>query len=165
MPRLISIHHQVTFNATDKISIIKLTHSSNIKSISYGAYRLTPKSALHSCIDSTNEYNHGSVFQSQYRGDFSQQWIIEHVGDGFYRIINRATRRTLNVDSCNTNDCHKWKFELLLDGYYRITPKHAQEQCLGVHQYSSTDNIKIQKWFWSNTDCQHWKLDCIASTV
>jgi hypothetical protein len=147
-------NNQVTFNATDKISIIKLSNSAN--SISHGVYRLTPKSAPHSY----------------------QQWIVEPVGDGFYRLINRATGRVLNADGCNTNnggivqsydwlesDCQKWKFELLPDGYYRITPKHAQDQCLGIHQCSSTDNTEIQQWSWSNTDCQHWKLDWIASTV
>jgi len=109
---------------------------------------------------------------------FNQQWIVEPVDDGYYRLMNRASGRVLNVDNCNANnggvvqsydwlgsDCQKWKFELLLDGYYRVTPKHAQDQCLEVQLCSSIDSKKVQQWSWMNTDCQHWKLDWVAPTV
>jgi hypothetical protein len=55
-------NNQVNFNLTDKISIIKLGNSAN--SVFYGVYRLTPKNALHSCLDSTGKHNHASVIQS-----------------------------------------------------------------------------------------------------
>jgi hypothetical protein len=151
-------NNQVTFNATDKISIIKLSNSTT--SISHGLYRLTPKSAFHACLG------------------FNQQWIIEPVGDGFYRLVNRATGQVVGVDGCNANnggavpsydwlksDCHKWKFDLLPNGYYRITSKHAQDQCLDIQLCSPSDNTKVHQWPWLNTDCQHWKLDWISSAV
>jgi hypothetical protein len=155
----------VNFNVTDKISIIKLSNSTN--SISYGVYRFTPKSALHSCLDSTGEHNHASVIQRQYWGGFNQQWIAEPVDAGYYKLINRASNRVLGLDGCNANngnisDCQKWKFELLPDGYYRVTPKYAQDQCLSVLPCSPIDGTKVQQWSWLDTDCQHWKLDWIA---
>ena len=171
-------NNQVNFNVTDKISILKLSNNTNL--ILHGVYRLTPKSALHSCLDSTiDEQNHASVIRRQlYWGDFHQQWIFEPVDDGYYRLINRASGRVLNVDDCNVNngsvvqsydwlgsDCQKWKFELLPDGYYRVTPKHAQDQCLDVQLCSSIDSNKVQQWSWLNTNCQHWKLDWIESAV
>jgi hypothetical protein len=169
-------NNQVNFNVTDKISIIKLSNSTNL--IFHGVYRLTPKSALHLCLASTDEQNHASVIQRHYRGGFNQQWIVEPVDDGYYRLINQASGRVLNVDDCNANnggvvqsydwlgsDCQKWKFELLPDGYYRVTPKHAQDQCLDVQLCSSIDSKKVQQWSWVNTDCQHWKLDWVAPAV
>jgi hypothetical protein len=158
-------NNQVNFNVTDKISIIKLSNSTN--SISHGVYRLTPKSALHSCLDSTGEYNHTSVIQRTYWGSFNQQWIVEPVDADYYHLINRASSRVLGLDGCNAingniSDCQKWKFELLPDGYYRVTPKHAQDQCLSVLLCSTTDDTKVQQWSWLNTDCQHWKLNWIA---
>ncbi len=151
-------NNQVTFNATDKISIIKLSNSTN--SISHGLYRLTPKNTLHSCLG------------------FNQQWIIEPVDDGFHRLISQASGRVLGVDACNTNnrdvvqsydwlksDCQKWKFELLPNGYYRVISKHTPYQCLDVLLCSPNDNTKVRQLSRLNTDCEHWKLDWIAPTV
>jgi hypothetical protein len=158
-------NNQVNFNVTDKISIIKLSNSTN--SISHGVYRLTPKSALHSCLDSTGEYNHTSVIQRTYWGSFNQQWIVEPVDADYYHLINRASSQVLGLDGCKANngnisDYQKWKFKLRPDGYYRVTPKHAQDQCLSVLLCSTTDDTKVQQWSWLNTDCQHWKLNWIA---
>ncbi len=132
---LIIHNNQVAFNVTDKISIIKLSSGTN--SISRGVYRLTPKNAPHLC----------------------QQWIIEPVGNGFYHLIDRASRRVLNVDS------EKWKFELLPDGYYRIISEHARDRCLAVHQRLSSDKTEIQQPSWSNTHCEHWMVEWITSTT
>jgi hypothetical protein len=169
-------NNQVTFNVTDKISIIKLSNSTNL--ISHGVYRITPKSALQSCLDSTSDHNLTTVIQSHYQNRFNQQWIVEHVSNDFYRLINRATGRVLSVDGCNSDnggvvqlsdwvssDCQKWKFEHLPTGYYRVTPKHAQDKCLDVHLCLPMDGAKIQQWSWLNNDCQHWKLDWIPAVV
>ncbi len=117
-------NNQVTFNVTDKISIIKL--SNNSASILHGLYRLTPKSALHSCLESTGDQNDAVVIQSHCRNSFNQQWIVKPMGNDFYRLINRANGRVLGVDDCNSNNvgvvqlydwlgsaCQKWKFKLL----------------------------------------------------
>ena len=157
-------NNQMTFNVTDKITILKL--SNNSASILPGIYRLTPKTVLH------------SSFQSQYWGGFNQQWVIEPVDNSYYRLINRASGQVLDVANCNANnggviqlndwlesDCQKWKFEPLPNGYYRVTPKHAQDQCLDIDLCSSTASAKVQQWSWLNTDCQYWKLDWIAPAV
>jgi hypothetical protein len=169
--------NQVTFNVTDKISIIKLSNSSTT-SIPHGLYRLSPKGALHSSLHSTGDHNRAVVIQPQYWSNFNQQWIVKPEGDGSYRLINRASGQVLGVNVCNANnggvvqlydwlgsDCQKWKFDLLPNGYYRITPKHAQDQCLDVHHSSPTDGTTVQQWSCLNTDDQHWKFDWIASAV
>ena len=161
-------NNQVTFNVTDKISIIKLSNSTI--AIPHGLYRLTPKSALHSCLEATAEHNHASVIQSQYWGSFNQQWITEPVKDGYYRLINRASGRSLSIGDCNAEngstvesiDCQTWKFEPLLNDYYRISSKHTHDQYLEVQLYSSDDYKKIQQSSWLNSNCQQWKLDRIA---
>ena len=149
-------NNQLAFNATDKISIIKLSNSSTT-SIPYGLYRLTPKSALHSSLDATGKHNHPVLIRSQYWSDLNQQWLIKPEDNGFYRLINRGNGQVLGVDACNANnrgvvrlqdwsdfDCQRWKFDLLPSSYYRVTPMHAQDQCLHVHQCSLNDVTKVQ---------------------
>lgn len=168
-------NNQVAFNATDKISIIKLSNNTNF--IFQGIYRFTPKNALHSCLDSNNS-NHTTVDQSYYRDEVNQQWIVQPVNDGFYRLTNRGSGRVLGADSCYVSnrgvvqlydwldfDCQKWKFELLINGFYRIAPKHAQNQCLDIKLLWSTSGTKVQQWSWLNHDSQHWKLDWITSVI
>jgi hypothetical protein len=142
--------NQVIFNATDKISIIKL--SNHTSSILHGIYRLTPKNALQLSLDVTNNSHHAGVSQSYYRDDLNQQWIVELIDGEFYRLMNRATGQVLGVDSRDSiqlykgvdSDCQKWKLELLSNGFYRITSKQAQD----IQFYNS---------------CQQWKLDWVAS--
>jgi hypothetical protein len=142
--------NQVIFNATDKISIIKL--SNRTSSILHGIYRLTPKNALQLSLDVTNDSHHAGVSQSYYRDDPNQQWVVELIDGEFYRLMNRATGQTLGVDSRDSiqldkwldSDCQKWKLELLQNGFYRITSKQAQD----AQFYNSY---------------QQWKLDWIAS--
>ena len=104
-------NNQVFFNATDKISIIKL--SNRTSSILDGIYRLTPKNALHLSLDAT-------LGQSYYRDDPNQQWIIKQIDNEFYRLINRATGDIFGGSA--------WKFERLSNDFYRITSKHVQGQ-------------------------------------
>ena len=150
---------QITFNVTDKISILKLSNGTT--SIPHGLYRLIPRNIRYSCFD------------------FNQKWIIEPVGDGFYRIISQDTERLLDVNDCLINigglvvtddsldfDCQQWKFEPLLDGHYHIIPKYNdQDQCLDVQPCSLTGSTRVQKWFWLNRDCQSWKIDWIATAI
>jgi hypothetical protein len=74
-------NNQVIFNVTDKINILKL--SNNSASILHGLYRLTPKNALQSCLESTGDRNDVAVIQSHCRNSFNQQWIVEPIGSGF----------------------------------------------------------------------------------
>ena len=145
------INNQVTFNVTDKISMIKLINSAY--TISSGVYRLTPKSASHPC----------------------EPWIVEPISNGFYRFTNRASGRILKPYGCNINNenitelnnrlasgCEQWKLELLFDGHYRIKSEHIRNQCLDVQQCSSSDNTESHQQYSSNSDCQPWKLEWIA---
>ncbi|UJR11740.1 hypothetical protein I4U23_015921 [Adineta vaga] len=169
-------HNQVNLNATDKISIIRLRQST--VSISRGIYRITPKFAPMSGLYANENQNYAFVSQTQYSSNTNQQWILEPLNDGFYRIKNRVGARVLNVYRCSATDggvvqlydwldseCQKWKFEFLADGYYRITPKHAQDQCLAVQMCSTVGGIIVQQSSWLNTECQHWKLEWIESVI
>lgn len=144
-------NNQVTFNVTDKISIIKLSNNANF--ISHGVYQFTPKGAFSLC----------------------QPWIIDFVGNGFYRLTSRDSGRILKANGCNMNnesiaesntglalDCEQWKLELLSDGYYHIISKHSHNQCFNVQQCASVDNTESHPPSSSNRDCQHWKLELIA---
>ena len=170
-------NNQIIFNVTDKISIVKLSNGT-ATSIPYGLYQLIPKSALGSSLASIVDDKYAVVIQSQYWSDLKQQWIIKSEGNDFYRLINRNSDQVLVSDSCTTNtgdimrlgdwsdsDCQKWKFDLLSNGYYRIIPMHAQDQCLDVQQCSSTDRTKVQPRSCLNIDSQYWKLKWIVPLI
>ncbi|CAF0753360.1 unnamed protein product [Adineta ricciae] len=168
-------NNQVTFNSTDKISIIRLRNETN--SITEGLYRITPKFAAHAGLYASSNQNNAFVSQEQYWGSANQQWIFEPIDGNFFVIKNRAFGRVLTVHGCNTDDggalqiydwtnsdCQKWTFELLPNGYYRITPKHALNQCIEVQMCSTSIGATVLQWSWSNSDCQQWKLEWIGST-
>ncbi|CAF3710773.1 unnamed protein product, partial [Adineta steineri] len=179
-------NNQINFNATDTVSIIRLKNGTNSSSGTSttagteigGVYRITPKYAPQSGLYAIGDQNSAFVSQSQYSGGTNQQWIVESLTDGYYRITNRAGTRVLNVYGCNRNDggviqlhdwldsdCQKWKFELLSNGYYRITPKHALNQSLDVQMCTTVGGIIVQQWSWSNSECQQWKLEKIGLVV
>ncbi|CAF0863817.1 unnamed protein product [Adineta steineri] len=179
-------NNQVNFNATDTVSIIRLKNGTNSSSGTSttaeteigGVYRITPKYAPQSGLYAIGDQNYAFVSQSQYSGGTNQQWIVESLTDDYYRIKNRAGTRVLNVYGCSPNDggviqlhdwlnsdCQKWKFELLSNGYYRITPKHALNQSLDVQMCTTVGGIIVQQWSWSNSECQQWKLEKIGLAV
>ncbi|CAF1353026.1 unnamed protein product [Adineta ricciae] len=169
------INNQVKFNSTDKISILQVkiaTVSTN--SAIGGVYRITPKFAPQAALYAISDQNHAVISQTYYSGAANQQWILESLVDGFYRIKNRVGGRVLDIDNCNTydggvtrlydwsnTDCQKWKVEVLSNGYYRLTPKHAPNQSLNVQLCRSGGGIIVQQSSWSNSDCQLWKLEHI----
>ena len=156
-------NNQVTFNITDKITILKLGNT---------FYQLRSKSALHSCLESNSNQNEVVIIQSSCRNTFHQQWLIEPIDSDFYRVINRASGRILGIDDdCKLNhtrllqlndwldsDCQKWKFELLPDNHHRIRSKHVPHQCFDVHHSSSTDDTKVQQLSYLEADSQYRKL-------
>ena len=144
--------------------------------MSGAVYRLTPKSAMSSCLEvgGVSHDNQAKVNQWSYLGGTHQHWKLEDVGDGYYRLVNQNSGRVLDVDSCKQDsgakvqqyewlgsDCQKWKFESISGdgGYYRITPKHAPYTSLDVDGCLPDNGAKVQIWAWLNSACQNWKLE------
>lgn len=145
------INNQIAFNATDKMSIIKLSNGSTA-SIPIGVYRLLPKNALHSSLDLHGQRNSKVVIKPQHWSNFNQHWLIQLENDGFYRLMNRGTSQVLEIeeDGVRLNDWsgsdhQKWKIDPLPNGYYHLTPKGG-------------DN----PWTANN---QLWKLDWITNAI
>jgi len=124
-------NNQVIFNATDKISVIKLSSSTMI-SIARGVYRLLPKNALHSALSSNGKRNDIAVIREQHWTNINQQWIIEPNKDEFYHIINRGTSQPLKLN--RYFDCQKWKIEPLPNFYYRVVCQYGDNQLINESQ-------------------------------
>ncbi len=148
-------NNQITFNVTDKISIIKFSNGST-RFIPSGLYRIAPKQALHLSLDGSDEHNYATVRDSYYMSNINQQWILQLEDDSFYGLTNRDTGRTLQSQF----DCQQWKIDALLNGFYRIQPKDDKNQCLGMNF-----NRKVQTWSCSNGDDQQWKIDWITNNT
>jgi len=148
-------NNQISFNVTDKISIIKFSNGS-ARCIPSGLYRIAPKQALHLSLDRSDEHNYATVRDSYYMSNINQQWILQSEDNSFYGLTNRGTGQTLRSQF----DCQQWKIDPLLNGFYRIQPKDDQNQCLGVNL-----NRNVQTWSCSNGDDQQWKIDWITNNI
>lgn len=150
-------NNQISFNVTEKISIIKFS-SGNTRSIPSGLYRIAPKQALHLSLQiSSDEHNDATLHDSYYMIDNKQQWILQSNGDSSYILTNRGIGQTLRSEF----GCQQWKIDLLLNGFYRIQSKDDQNRCLGINL-----NRKVQTWPCSNDDNdQQWKIDWITNEL
>ncbi|CAF1545567.1 unnamed protein product [Adineta ricciae] len=170
-----------TVSTTSTASTVSTTSTASTVSTNAafgGVYRITPKFAPQAALYAANEQNYAFISQIYYSGATNQQWILEPLGGDFYRIKNRVGGRVLSVLDCNAydggavqlydwsnTDCQKWKVEALSNGYYRLTPKHALNQCLDIPMCSTVGGILIHQWSWSNSDCQQWQLQRLESTI
>ncbi|UJR18980.1 hypothetical protein I4U23_022109 [Adineta vaga] len=56
---------------------------------------------------------------------------------------------------------HTQCFELLLNGYYHLTPKNALNQWIDIPMCTTIVGVLVQQWSWSNSECQQGKLENI----
>ena len=88
-----------------------------------------------------------------------------------YRITPRHSGKALDVVMCGSgngtnvnqwswlnNNCQKWIFTDVGDGYYRISPVNAPSMALDLDGCSGSNSANIQLWTWLNNDCQKWRL-------
>lgn len=71
-----------------------------------------------------------------------------------------ATENGVNVHQWQYNGGtnQQWRLEPLSDGYYRLTPRHAQDKCLDVNGVSTTGGANIQQWQYNGGLNQQWRL-------
>lgn len=119
----------------------------------------------------------------------NQQWKIEFLGDGTYKLTARHNGKVLNVgyedvhdparpnldrdNVCvlegNKSNSQRWKIELLEDGSYRLTAKHNGKVldvgCEYVHDpskpNSDLDNVCVFNWHGGGN--QRWSIQKITT--
>lgn len=110
-----------------------------------------------------------NVNQQSTNYGYYQKWRIEHVGEGYYALINAGSGMALTVENGSPNSgtnvhqaaytgspAQKWSFTKLDDGYYRLTAMCAPGTSLDVDGSSRRDGANIQQWESNTSDAQRW---------
>jgi pectate lyase len=91
------------------------------------------------------------------------------VSGTFYRITPRHSGKAIDVENCGTangtnvrqwswlnNNCQKWRFTDIGNGYWRISPGHATDRALRTGGTGNGSNVMIQGY--SDQTDRQWRL-------
>lgn len=108
------------------------------------------------------------VIQWDYHGGANQQFHVDHVSGGYYRLIALNSGKVLDVTGASTaagaaiiqwdwhgGDNQLFRLESLGDGCVRIVAKHSGK-VLDVTGGSTGNGARIIQWDWHGGDNQRW---------
>ena len=111
--------------------------------------------------------NGANVSQQFYAGESSQTWLMEYLGDGYYKITNKNSGKVLEVTDGRTEehvnvrqnawtgaDYQKWRLYSLGGGYFKVIAKHSNK-CLDVVE-TMDDGGNIRQADYQDLDTQKW---------
>jgi hypothetical protein len=118
-------------------------------------------------VEGASQDNGANVSQELYTGETSQTWVLEYLGDGYYKITNKNSGKVLEVADGRTDeyvnvqqnawadaDYQKWRLYSLGDGYFKVMAKHSNK-CLEVVE-TTDDGGNIRQAFYNSLDTQRW---------
>jgi len=121
-------------------------------------------------IDATGAGDRANIQLWQYYGFDNQLWKFEHIGDGYYKITNKYSKKVLDVLSYskedeanviqykwNDTDNQKWRLHLIENGYLKIISKNSGK-VLEVDGGRTANGANIQQNQWRHSGGQHWEL-------
>jgi hypothetical protein len=121
-------------------------------------------------VEGVSMANGADIQQYDWLGGDNQRWEVQHVGDGYYRIVAKHSRKVLDVRGVSPangaqiqqydwlgGDNQRWKIDRLDDGHYKIVAKHSGK-VLDVRGVSPANGARIQQWDWVGGNNQRWKL-------
>lgn len=136
-----------------------------------GTYRLRPKHSDKS-LGNTGYPSQGTINVHQWTHSASadgQNWDLESVGDGYYKIMSSLSGLALTVESCGTSngtnvlqatydtlDCQHWLIEKV-DSYYRIVSKETGK-VLEIDGGDTSDGGNAELNTWGSHDYQQWSV-------
>jgi GH43 family beta-xylosidase len=139
-----------------------------------GHYRLTPENNAGNALsvnDCSTDGAGGADVVSPYSGLPCQQWRVEALLDGTYKITDRYSGKSLDLAECSgangadvvldtysRRDCQRWYLDSLDGGHYRVTPV-GSGRALDVRGCSADPGSDANAWPFWNGDCQRWRLD------
>jgi hypothetical protein len=115
--------------------------------------------------------NQADVVVRPWDGGTNQQWKIESLGDGSYRLTARHSGKVLDVNYSMDNqanvvqhewhgeDNQRWIFEPVGDGYYRLVAKFSKK-VLDVNLTDKPANVVQHEWH--GGDNQRWKIEAVT---
>lgn len=121
-------------------------------------------------IEATGAGDRANVQLWLYYGFDNQLWKFEHIGDGYYKITNKYSKKVLDVlsyskeDKANViqykwsnTDNQKWRLHLIENGYLKIISKNSGK-VLEVEGGRTANGANIQQNQWRHSGGQHWEL-------
>ena len=140
-----------------------------------GPYRIIPKSDESKALTvaGNNKKNGGTVIAQEWAGTENQQWYLQKLDDGYYRIIAKHSGKALDVQGSKQNNgakIHQWNYhsgdnqrfglDLQDDGFYKITIKHSGK-VVDVAG-SNSINPKVHQWVSHDGDNQRFDFEPVV---
>ncbi len=104
-------------------------------------------------------------------GGGQQQWRIDSLAGGYFKLTAMHSGKLLEVASSGTSDgtqvqqwptngtnAQQWKITDLGNGYAKLNPRVAPDKALDVNGASTTKSAKVQIWTDNGTCAQQWQL-------
>lgn len=138
-----------------------------------GLYSLAPMCAPDRRLDVADGATHTGANVQIWRSNdtAAQQWNIESLGGGYYKLVCRESGKVLdvadakktsgtNVQQCiwTDNPAQHWRFTDAGDGYYHISPQLNTGLNLDVNEGEDANGANVQIWEKHDKAPQKWKL-------
>lgn len=107
----------------------------------------------------------------------SQRWRISDLGDGYYKILNVASGKALDVAYAQAGDgarvqqydwkgtdAQRWAIESV-DGGYRLYSALSKKYVLDLAYGDTADGTRVQLYHNKDTKAQVWRLEKIEAAV
>ncbi|RCH55364.1 hypothetical protein DJ568_09290 [Mucilaginibacter hurinus] len=120
------------------------------------------------CIQVNNLSNGGLVEQNTYIANTNQQWEITNLTGGYYKIINRASGKAMEVPGGSTaqnvqlqqstytgTNRQQWKIEHVASGKYKITNR-GSGLAVTLDQNSTAQFAKITQTTYVANNAHQW---------
>ena len=149
---------------------IKISMSKVIKD---GVYYINCASNSNYVLDIENGSidNTANLQIYQKKGNLNQKFYIHYVGNGYYKISNVSSAKTVEVKDAsveiNANvqqmedigaDCQKWKIRKNIDGTYNFINAKS-EMALDVNDAKFENETNVMQYTYTNSYAQKFKLE------
>ena len=141
--------------------------------VDHGTYHVEPVHASGKAVETAGGgTSDGDNVQQWTYNDFpTQKWVVEHVGNGEYRLENANSGKYLEVAGGSTLDganvqqwswngfpTQKWRIEHVENGEFRLVNVNSGK-ALEVKGGDTTNGANVQQWSWNGSDSQRFQLN------
>ena len=114
------------------------------------------------------------IRQQTYASRASQQWKLQVNTEGFYRLLNANSTKSLDVYGASTDDLvnliqwtshtgqnQQWKITRDATGYYVLTARHSGK-AMALKNGNQTENGEIVQFTTNGTTTQQWTIQAVT---
>jgi GH43 family beta-xylosidase/putative hemolysin len=101
-------------------------------------------------------------------------WVLDPTADGYYRLVNSGTGKSLDAVNCGTADgtrvgqwswlgnaCQQWMPVATSEGWFRLQNRNSGK-VLDVANCASADGSAVDLWSGLGNTCQEWQLQPVG---